>query len=449
MSDKNSFFDALDKLESQRNDAEFDRIAKLKHTNNLIIEKLDDEKTSEMTKLSLLDVGAYSENYVSYVLPNDSYLEDGVTTQPRNERYISNVSQQLLNILTLYDIDAKFLNAYQGPRKTVFEFSLDTEIDAALITKIEETILENELSSKIIVTPLYQRDTLGIIVPNETLYPVHLKELFEPYKDLNHSMRFLLGKRNNGMEALKLQVFQNLFVLGTTSGGKSMLLHSIILSVLLQAKPDQIKLLLIDPKKSEFTPYRNLPHLIAPVVNRAEISIYIFKYVIRLMQKRLEEFKKQGVNDIEQYNALEQVATKMPQLIVLVDELSDIAKLPEFSSTVEEMLELAQNTGVHLVFATNNADALKDAIPLIRDGFNRKVCFYHIKTKVTSRLLNSEFQTADLLGEGDMVYFFPESKYPLNMQGAHVSNDEIKRLSEYCASQGTPMFDEVFLEDIQ
>ena len=444
-----SFFDELDKKEAQGTEVkDLDRIAKLQHTNNLIIEKLDQEPTMEMTSLYNYEKEKYSSNYSNYQLPGIDLLTPPTSTTNQVD-YTEAIAKQLTDILNLYDIDAKYIQAYKGPRKTVFEFSLSKEIDAKLIKQIEERILENELNSKILVIPLFQRETLGIIVPNEERNLVFLRELYEPYANRAHSLRFFMGKRNNGQENIRLKQFQHLFLFGATGSGKSLLLHSIILSVLLQARPDEVKLLLIDPKKIEFTPYRSLPHLLAPVINHGEMTPYILQYIVRMMEKRLDTFSAYHVKDIVGYNQLEDIKEKMPEVLVIADEISDFVEEESFKQILQSILQLSKYTGVHLILSTNHVDATKRILEELQTGFNRKIAFYHTKTKNSALVLQSEFQTRNLLGDGDMVYFFPGSKYPMNLQGANITNEEIKRVADYCASQATPMFDEVFLEDFR
>ncbi|HEX9028256.1 MAG TPA: DNA translocase FtsK, partial [Anaerolineales bacterium] len=288
--------------------------------------------------------------------------------------------------------------------------------------------------------PVPGKGFVGIEVPNEQIALVALHDVVESeaFRRLKSSLRFALGQDVAGNAvAADLSVMPHLLIAGATGSGKSVCVNGLICCLLLNNTPDDLRLVMVDPKRVELTGYNGIPHLLAPVVVEMERVVGALQWVLREMDIRYHKLAEAGCRNISDYNAkiVSQAGKKLPQLVVLVDELADLMMLSpeETERTITRLAQLARATGIHLVIATQRPSV--DVVTgLIKANFPARIAFA-VASGVDSRVILDQPGAERLLGRGDMLFQAPDSPAPIRLQGAFVSENEIQRLVDFWRAQ--------------
>jgi S-DNA-T family DNA segregation ATPase FtsK/SpoIIIE len=287
-----------------------------------------------------------------------------------------------------------------------------------------------------IQAPVPGKGFVGIEVPNEQIAPVALRDVIESeaFTRLKSNLRFALGQNVSGLAvAADLAAMPHLLIAGQTGSGKSVCVNALISCLLLNNTPEDLRIIMVDPKRVELTGYNGIPHLLAPVVVDMEKVVAALQWVTREMDMRYRKLAEAGARNIKDYNArtLAKGGARMPYLVVIIDELADLMMLApdETERTVTRLAQLARATGIHLVIATQRPSV--DVVTgLIKANFPARVAFA-VASGVDSRVILDQPGAERLLGRGDMLFQAPDAPAPVRLQGVWVSDSEIQRLVQY------------------
>jgi S-DNA-T family DNA segregation ATPase FtsK/SpoIIIE len=290
-----------------------------------------------------------------------------------------------------------------------------------------------------IQAPVPGRNYVGIEVPNSEISRVALREIMEsdPFKKVRSSLKLALGKDVAGKATCTdLTSLPHLLIAGTTGSGKSVCVNAILSCLLLQNTPNDLRLLLVDPKRVELTGYNGIPHLLAPVVVDAERVIGALQWMLREMDNRYRRFAKVGARNIQDFNA--KSGEHLPYLVAVIDELADLMMLApdETERSITRLAQLARATGIHLIIATQRPSV--DVVTgLIKANFPARIAFA-VASGIDSRVILDQPGAERLLGKGDMLFQAPDAPAPVRLQGVYVSDSEIQRLVDTWKYSGQP-----------
>ncbi|MEG1474823.1 MAG: DNA translocase FtsK [Longicatena sp.] len=427
-------------------------------SNNRQAQKENDNKRIIEETIGKKDtfVSSYIEDYSNYRLPKLSLLSD----PGKKNRSLSNVNaandcgRRLIEILDQFGVKATLVATHIGPSVTKFEVKPDLGVRVNKISNLQYDIKMALAAKDIrIEAPIPGKSAVGIEIPNVEKTNVSMKELMKsvPEKYTDKKMLFALGKDIMGNCIYgELNKMPHLLIAGATGSGKSVCVNSIISSILMRAKPDEVKLLLVDPKKVEFTPYKEIPHLIGPVITDGEEANRALKVIVSMMDNRYELFSMAGVRNIAGYNAYlenhsEENLTKLPWIVVIIDELADLMLVAakEVESSIQRITQLARAAGIHLIVATQRPSV--DVITgVIKANIPSRIAFA-VSSAVDSRTILDQMGAEKLLGYGDMLYTPVGETVATRVQGVFVSDEEVQKICDYVTKQGKPKFDDAFL----
>jgi S-DNA-T family DNA segregation ATPase FtsK/SpoIIIE len=384
-------------------------------------------------------------NSQPWVLPDIAeMLEPGVesSTDDDYDRKRAHVIEDTLNS---FGAPVKVVEINRGPTITQFGVEPDyvdsrgkkTKVKVGKISSLADDLaLALAARSIRIEAPVPGKGYVGIEVPNIQTTVVALRDVMESesFRRVKTTLGIALGQDVSG-QAISTDITKlpHLLIAGTTGSGKSVCVNSIIAALLLQNTPDDLKLLMVDPKRVELTSYNGIPHLLTPVVVDLERVVNSLQWVTREMDDRYRKFAKQGVRNLEEYNLKlgKGVDKKIPYLVVIIDELADLMMLApdETEKTVARLAQMARATGIHLIIATQRPSV--DVVTgLIKANFPARIAFA-VASGVDSRVILDQPGAEKLLGRGDMLFQSPDAAQPLRMQGVFLSDSEIHRIVRY------------------
>lgn len=395
-------------------------------------------------------------DYAKYRLPSIGLLN--VVTKGSvsntNKKAAQENGQKLLQILEEFGVKASLVDTHIGPSVTKFELKPDLGVKVSKISNLQNDIKLALAAKDIrIEAPIPSKSAVGIEIPNIDKTVVGLREILKqvPSKYENSKLLFALGKDLLGQPVYgELNKMPHLLIAGATGSGKSVCVNSIIVSILMRAKPDEVKLLLIDPKKVEFTAYQNIPHLIGPIINNGDEANSALKVIVEEMDKRYDLFSKAGVRNLAGYNEKvekfpEEGRQKLPWIVVIIDELADLMLVAakEVEASIQRITQLARAAGIHLVVATQRPSV--DVITgVIKSNIPSRIAFA-VSSGVDSKTILDQYGAEKLLGMGDMLYVPVGEQSPIRVQGVYVSDEEVNRVTEFASKQGHPKFDDAFI----
>jgi S-DNA-T family DNA segregation ATPase FtsK/SpoIIIE len=373
----------------------------------------------------------------AYRLP-DLALFDAPQTQHVDE---SNRATILEDTLASFGVGAKVMHIERGPSITRYELKPERGVKISRISALTDDLaLALAATSVRIEAPIPGKSAVGIEVPNATVSIVAIREILEalPQRGTVPPLNMALGKDITGRVVFgDLGKMPHLLVAGATGSGKSVCLNCIIATLLVNATPDQVQLLMIDPKRVELTVYNGIPHLIKEVITDAKLAAGALFEMTKEMDARYERFAKAGVRKIEEYNA-KFPAEKLPYVVIIIDELADLMLVApaRVETTICRIAQLARATGIHLIVATQRPSV--DVITgIIKANIPSRIAFA-VSSQVDSRTILDMGGAERLLGRGDMLYLPIDAPKPVRSQGALVTSAEIGRLVEFWARQGRP-----------
>ena len=396
-----------------------------------------------------------------YVLPPISLLDQLKKHKLDSDEHVMEKANVLKDTLEQFKITAEVVGLEKGPSVTMYELELAPGTKVGKISNLSDDIaIALKAPSIRVVAPIPEKSTIGIEVPNTHRKPVQMRELYETSSKDNHkrTIPLLLGKDIAGYPLISdLAAMPHLLVAGTTGSGKSVCLNSIILSILLFQRPEELKLILIDPKMVEFTAFKDIPHLITPVVTDMKKAAGVLEWAVAKMDERYKYLSKAGVRDLAGYNRLkvseklkridpagvanpDDIPFYMPCMVIVVDELADLMMVAskEVEASIIRLSQKSRAVGIHLVVATQRPSV--DVITgLIKSNLPSRISF-HVFSKVDSRTILDQNGAEKLLGKGDMLFLPPGTSKLSRVQGAYVSDDEINRVVDYLKQISQPEF---------
>ena len=392
----------------------------------------------------------------NYRLPPFSLLEP-IEVNPNSKTNIIEMQKKgdyIVNILHNFGIESELIDVHIGPSVTKFEIKPDSSVKVNRVSNLQDNI-KMELAARDvrIEAPIPGKNAVGIEVPNVHVTMVKMLEVIKnvPEKKQNNKLLFVLGKDLLGHSVFcELNKMPHLLIAGATGSGKSVCINTIITSLLLRTSPDEVKMLLIDPKKVEFMPYREIPHLIGPVISDPEEASRALKVIVLKMEERFELFSAAGVRNIASYNALvknskDDKLKPMPFIMVIIDELADLMMVAgkDVEASIQRITQLARASGIHLIVATQRPST--DVITgIIKSNIPSRISF-SVASGIDSRTILDQVGAERLLGNGDMLYKPANLPSPIRIQGVYVSDNEVKSICEYVSKQAKPRYDDAFI----
>ena len=329
-----------------------------------------------------------------------------------------------------------------GPVVTLYELEPAAGIKTSKIINLSDDIARSTSSVSTRIATVTGKNTIGIEIPNKIIEPVNFKEIINSKEFLNKDIRIpiTLGKSISGFPIIgDLASMPHLLIAGTTGSGKSVCINTLILSILYKHKPDNCKLILIDPKMLELSVYQGIPHLLSPVITEPKKAKSALKWTVNEMENRYREMAEEGVRNISSYNDKAQKEGKkiMPYIVVVVDEMADLmlSSGKEIESYIQRLAQMARAAGVHIIMATQRPSV--DVITgTIKANFPTRISF-QVTSKIDSRTILGEQGAELLLGKGDMLFMSSASR-TIRIHGPYVSDREIEKISTFLRTQGSP-----------
>lgn len=399
-----------------------------------------------------------TEEDLSYRLPKFNEIFDPLKPKKVNSTDFTKSNKEILErVLRDFGINAKVVEIHIGPAVTEYELTVPAGTKVSKIVNINKEIaLALAAKDVIIQAPIPGKSTIGVEIPNPTISSVTLREVLESPQNLKSDAKICaaLGKDIMGTpKVMDLTKMPHLLVAGSTGSGKSVCINGIIASILMRYKPNEVKLVLVDPKKVELTNYNGIPHLLCPVVSDPKKASLTLQKVVVEMDNRFQLFSDNEVKNIAGYNEMiekenrrhpENPTAKMPYIVVIIDELADLMLVAskEVEDSITRITQLARAAGIHLIVATQRPST--DVITgLIKNNIPSRISFA-VSSQIDSRTILDQAGAEKLLGKGDMLYFPMGEASPTRIQGCFINDDEIKRLIDYCKNQATAKYDEEF-----
>ncbi|WP_338819522.1 DNA translocase FtsK [Neomoorella thermoacetica] len=422
----------------------------------------EDKKNRRRPKVNLQadnaavpEEGGDSEPAGTYVLPPLSLLSRPVRVKnPRLEKDITDRIKILEDTLDSFGVKVKVTQVSCGPAVTRYEVHPAPGVKVSRIVSLADDIALSLAASQVrIEAPIPGKSAVGIEVPNKEIAVVHLREVLEDptFTEASSRLTVALGKDIAGNPVIAdLAKMPHLLIAGATGSGKSVCLNALICSLLFKATPQELKLLMIDPKMVELTQYNGIPHLLAPVVSQPKKAATALHWMVNEMEKRYQLFAETGVKDITRYNRLQQKENNgqeaLPLVVVLIDELADLMMVApaDVEDAICRLAQMARAAGIHLVVATQRPSV--DVITgLIKANISSRIAFA-VSSQVDSRTILDMAGAERLMGRGDMLFLPIGASKPIRVQGVYVSDREVEDLVTYVKQQGRPEYNPNFLK---
>ncbi len=393
--------------------------------------------------------------YVRYDVPSEELLKEYPDGQYwKIDQETQEAGDVLRSTLEEFKIQAEVTGIRKGPVITMFEILPAPGVKLSKIVNLSDNIaLRLAASSVRIVAPIPGKHAVGIEVPNKKRSIVSFKEMLsdDTFQDEDYILPIVLGKDITGEgQIIDLTQTPHLLIAGATGSGKSVCVNSIICSLLFGKSPAEVRLLLIDPKIVELKLYNDIPHLLTPVVTDPKRAFQALQYCLYEMERRYALLDSLGVRDIAAYNKKikkKRLATeKLPYIVIIVDEFADLMATSgkELESTLARLAAMSRAVGLHLVLATQRPSI--DVITgLIKANIPSRIAFM-VASKFDSRIIIDSIGAEKLLGKGDMLFTSPWEPFPVRMQGAFLSEDEVVNITDYVKTLGEPEYidEEIF-----
>ena len=385
-----------------------------------------------------------------YVMPSiEDFLESPVKLSDRDRKEIESqileTSQILKNKLAEFGIEAEVRNVNIGPIITQYELEPAKGVKVSRFTSLADDLaLAIKAKSIRVQAPIPGRGLIGIEIPNLTRDMIYLRDLLlcEEMRNNKNKLVFGLGKDIAGRPVVTdLAKMPHLLIAGATGSGKSVCINTIIMSLILRDTPDDLRLILIDPKRVELAGYNDLPHLIGSVVTEPESALENMYWAVKEMERRYELLQEARVRDINGYNeraALDKDLEKLPFIVIIVDEFADLIMTSgkDIELPITRLAQMARAVGIHIILATQRP-SIKVITGIIKANFSARIAF-QVSSRVDSRVILDTIGAERLLGSGDMLFMPPGKAIAQRIHGAYVSDHEIARVCEFMSIQPKP-----------
>jgi S-DNA-T family DNA segregation ATPase FtsK/SpoIIIE len=401
-----------------------------------------------------------------YDLPSTELLNEVPGRSPYDEQELKDTAGRIKAKYEEFNVLGNVVQINPGPVVTTFEFKPEAGIKYSRITTLSEDLCLGLQAESILIERIPGKPTVGIEVPNTRRELIGLRQMFESeeFAQSHSRLTIPLGKDINGrIRMAALESMPHLLIAGSTGSGKSVMINSMIMSILYKATPDEVRLIMVDPKRVELGMYEGVPHLLTPVIIDPKKATNALRNAVLEMERRLRLLAEYGVRNIEQFNkkirklqeeprdlfgepdATQEELRPLPYILILIDELADLMMLEgrNVEESVTRLAQMARAVGMHLVLATQRPSV--DVITgLIKANFPARISF-RVATRVDSRTILDVMGAEHLLGKGDMLFLPPGSSRLTRVHGAFVTETEINRVVDFWKAQAAPEYDQSFL----
>ena len=408
------------------------------------------EVTAEIEETMSQPAIAYQYPPVSLLVEGDG----GIGADALGE--LKNNQTRLADTIHSFGIEAKITNVTRGPSVTRYEVELDQGVRLNKLTNLADDIALALGASGVRIAPIPDKISMvGIEVPNKLVSPVYIHDVIDSGAFRNHDSKvaFALGKDIGGNAIVgNIAKLPHLLIAGTTGSGKSVCTNSLIISLLYKATPEEVRLIMVDPKMVELGIYNGIPHLLIPVVTDPKKAAGALQWAVTEMMKRYRAFSEVGVRDLKSYNAhaaRQPDMEKMPQIVVVIDELADLMLVAakEVEESICRVAQMGRAAGMHLVIATQRPSA--DVITgLMKANIPSRIAFA-VASALESRIILDTTGAEKLVGRGDMLYFPLGAGKPTRVQGCLISDEEVADVVEFVKKSGTAKYDDDVLHQIE
>jgi DNA segregation ATPase FtsK/SpoIIIE, S-DNA-T family len=393
-----------------------------------------------------------------YALPPMALLDAPKTERKIDERELMEGARLLEEKSREFSVEGAVVQIHPGPVVTTFEFKPDAGVKYARITGLADDLCLAMQAESVLIDRIPGKSTVGIQIPNRNREQISLRELLESelYRRSSSKLTLALGKTIHGEPYVTdLASMPHLLIAGSTGTGKSVGINAMLTSILYRATPDDVRLIMIDPKRLELGMYEDIPHLLTPVVVDPKQAANALRWAVREMEERYKTLAAEGVRNIEQYNrnvrqAIEEKRTPrdgempkpLPFILVLIDELADLMMVAsnEVEQSIARLAQMARAVGIHLILATQRPSV--DVITgLIKANMPARISF-RVSSKVDSRTILDGNGAEQLLGRGDLLFLPPASSRFIRLHGPYISEQESARLASFLRKQGKPSYDD-------
>lgn len=459
--------EVIDKKAKRKEEKEKLKLAKAKRLS--YIEEDDEEEREEVISKKQeeerKEETPASNKYLNYVLPDLSILDAGDNNskkkgQAKNEALILDNAKRLDGVLRDFGITAKVKTAHVGPSITQYELEVKSGTKISKIKALSSEIALALAATDVrIQAPIPGKSTVGVELPNKISTGVSFYEMMQELlkENSDNKLRVALGKDIMGQPIfMDINKTPHLLIAGSTGSGKSVCVNCIISSILMRAKPDEVKLIMVDPKKVELTMYNCIPHLLMPVITDPKKASAALQKVVDEMEKRYELFSDTKTKNIEGYNAklrsqnellpVESQKPLLPYIVVLIDELADLMLVAskEVEQSIMRITQMARAAGIHLIVATQRPST--DVITgVVKANIPSRISFA-VSSQIDSRTILDHPGAEKLLGKGDMLYAPMGATSPTRIQGAFISEEDVEKIANKTIEQQKAVYDENFMK---
>ena len=388
--------------------------------------------------------------------PVELLSKAGKKTLKGGAKALTDTATRLQKTLYSFGVSAKVENVSVGPAITRYELKPAEGVRVSKIANLADDIALNLAAETIrIEAPIPGKQAVGIEVPNKEKEVVHFREVLDSpeFKQNKSKLTIALGKDVAGnVQLADIAKMPHVLIAGSTGSGKSVCINTIITSIIYNAKPSEVKFVMVDPKVVELSVYNGIPHLLIPVVTDPRKAAGALAWAVQEMDDRYNKFASKGVRDLKGYNKAiekENEAGKLPQIVIIIDELADLMMVAknDVEDAICRLAQKARAAGMHLVIATQRPSV--DVITgLIKANVPSRIAFA-VSSQVDSRTILDSVGAEKLLGKGDMLFFPSGAPKPSRIQGAFVSDDEVEKVVDFIKSNGTATYSEDILESIE
>ncbi|UXR79121.1 DNA translocase FtsK [Staphylococcus sp. IVB6227] len=371
-------------------------------------------------------------------------LLDAPEVHERDETWIAEKKQELNDAFYYFNVPAEVVNVIEGPSVTRFELSVEKGVKVSRITALQDDIKMALAAKDIrIEAPIPGTSLVGIEVPNQNPMKVNLRAIIESesFKNASSKLTVAMGNRiNNEPLLMDIAKTPHALIAGATGSGKSVSINSILISLLYRNHPEELKLLLIDPKMVELAPYNDLPHLVAPVITDVKVATQSLKWAVDEMERRYKLFAQTHVRNITAFNKKVSYDQRIPKIVIVIDELADLMMMApqEVEQSIARLAQKARACGIHMLVATQRP-SVNVITGLIKANIPTRIAFM-VSSSVDSRTILDSGGAERLLGYGDMLYLGGGMNKPIRVQGTFVSDEEIDRVVDAIKAQRGPEY---------
>jgi DNA segregation ATPase FtsK/SpoIIIE, S-DNA-T family len=392
-----------------------------------------------------------------YALPPLALLDAPKTERKIDERELMDSARLLEEKCREFSVEGSVVQIHPGPVVTTFEFKPDAGVKYSKITNLSDDLCLAMQAESVLIDRIPGKSTVGIQIPNRNREQISLREMLESdlYRRSTSKLTLALGKTIHGEPYMAdLATMPHLLIAGSTGAGKSVGINGMLTSILYRATPDDVRMIMIDPKRLELGMYDDIPHLMTPVVVDPKQAANALRWAVREMEERYKTLAAEGVRNIEQYNRNVQqaiaerrtpqdseVPKTLPFIVVVIDELADLMMVAsnEVEESIARLAQMARAVGIHLILATQRPSV--DVITgLIKANLPARISF-RCSSKIDSRTILDGNGAEQLLGKGDMLFVPPASSRFIRLHGPYISEQESARLASFLRKQGKPVYD--------